>query len=197
MDRSYYPFHDITIKTERTAKRAVTRQEIAVIEQMGLKINSSEWHARNYFLLSFYLIGIPFTDLAYLRKSNVVDARIEFRRRKAHKLYSIKIQPQAQIILDRYSNTGDYLLPIMPNGIEENTIQSKKIICQWIKTTNKYLKRMAGDNVTTYVARHTWATTAKRLGYSNELIAEALGHEYGNRITNIYLADLTKNKLMI
>lgn len=43
------------------------------------------------------------------------------------------------------------------------------------------------ENLTTYVSRHTWATTAKRLGYSNELIAEALGHEYGNKITNIYL----------
>ena len=43
------------------------------------------------------------------------------------------------------------------------------------------------ETITTYVARHSWATTAKRLGYSNELIAEAMGHEYGNKITNIYL----------
>jgi integrase len=62
----------------------------------------------------------------------------------------------------------------------------------WIKTTNKYIKRLGQEvgiasPLTTYVARHQFATTAKRLGYSNELIAEALGHEYGNKITNIYL----------
>jgi integrase/recombinase XerD len=85
-----------------------------------------------------------------------------------------------------------YLLPILPYDAIEDSIKSKKIIRQWIKTTNKYLKRLSEEvglssSVTTYTSRHTFATSAKRLGYSNELIAEALGHEIGNKITNIYL----------
>jgi len=65
---------------------------------------------------------------------------------------------------------------------------------QGYKLCNKYLKRICDlcgieETVTTYVARHSWATSAKRLGYSKDLIAEALGHEYGNRITGIYLDD--------
>ncbi|PTQ93253.1 integrase-like protein [Mucilaginibacter yixingensis] len=193
IDRSHYPFHDTTIKTEKTAKRAITKQDIHTIENLPLKVGSKEWHARNYFLLSFYLIGISFTDLAYLTSKNVVNGRVEFRRRKTHKLYSIKLFSQAYTILNVYSKTENkYLLPVLPNSIEEDTLESKKLIYQWIKTTNKFLKRVGGDMVTTYVARHTWATSAKRLGYSNELIAEAMGHEYGNKITNIYLDSFDK-----
>jgi integrase/recombinase XerD len=85
-----------------------------------------------------------------------------------------------------------YLLPVLPNGVVEDSMAAKRAISQWIKTTNKWLNKIAEDckiedEVTTYVARHTWATTAKRLGYSIELIAEAMGHEHGNKITNIYL----------
>lgn len=74
----------------------------------------------------------------------------------------------------------------------EDTMQAKAYIAQWIKTTNKWLSRIVEDckldcEVTTYVARHSWATTAKRLGHSIEVIAEAMGHEHGNRITNVYL----------
>jgi integrase len=193
VDRSLYPFYDIRIKSERTAKRAVTRQDIQLLEDLVLKVNSPIWHARNYFLLSFYLIGISFTDLAYLKHENVINGRVEYRRRKTHKHYSVKLFDKAMDILKvYYGKRKKYLLPILPDGIEEDTLASKKIIYQGIKNTNKYLKRMAENvginaTVTTYVARHTWATTAKRLGYSIELIAEAMGHEHGNKITNIYL----------
>lgn len=83
-------------------------------------------------------------------------------------------------------------MPVLLNHTEEDSLESKKLISQWIKTTNKYLNRIISKdeniiNLTTYVGMHTWATSAKKLGYSNELITEALGHQYGNRITNIYL----------
>ena len=84
------------------------------------------------------------------------------------------------------------MLPIIPIDVPENSLRAKRTIQQCIKTTNKYLKRLSaevglGCPVTTYSSRHSFATIAKRMGYSNELIAEALGHEYGNKITNIYL----------
>ena len=116
-----------------------------------------------------------------------------YRRRKTHKEYSIKLFPQALAILDLfYQEDSKYLIPILPDYVVEDSLVAKKLIHQWIKTTNKYIKRLGQElgiasPLTTYVARHQFATTAKRLGYSNELIAEALGHEYGNKITNIYL----------
>ncbi len=92
------------------------------------------------------------------------------------------------------------MLPVLQNNVVEDSIEAKKLIHQWIKTTNKYLKRLSKlanlpINITTYSARYSFATIAKHLGYSNEMIAEALGHEYGNRVTNTYLDAFDNNTL--
>jgi integrase/recombinase XerD len=193
VDRSHYPFLDVQIKTERTAKRAITIADITKIYNLQPKPRSTKWHARNYFLLSFSLVGASFTDLAYLKPSNIKRGRLVYKRRKTGKELSIKLLPLTLDLLEQYKDSNNqYLLPVLPEAVVENGLQAKKYILQWIKTTNKWLGRIAvdceiSDEITTYVARHSWATTAKRLGYANELIAESMGHEYGNKITNIYL----------
>ena len=195
VNRSSYPFHDISIKSEKTAKRAILKEDLCKLKHLSLKQNSGSWKALNYFLLSFYLRGMSFTDLAYLKCSDIKEGRIFYKRRKTHKNYSIRLFWEAESLIDQIHVSGDaYILPILPNGVPEDGIKAKKIIRQWIKTTNKYLKKISSecglvDPITTYVSRHSFASIAKRLGYSNELIAEALGHEYGNKITNIYLDD--------
>lgn len=201
VDRSFYPFNDVSIKSEKTAKRAVLKEDILALTKLSLDENSAAKKALNYFMLSFYLRGISFTDLAYLKQSNIIDGRIEYKRRKTHKNYSVKLFPEAISIIDPlYSPDREYLLPILANGIVEDSVSSKRIIHQWIKTTNKYLKRLSEQvglysPVTTYSSRHSFATIAKRMGYSNELIAEALGHEYGNKVTNIYLDSFEEEAL--
>ena len=195
ISREFYPFNDISIKTEKTAKRAIKADDLVKLYNYPKKPSSQEWHASNYFFLSFALRGISFTDLAYLKASNIKDGCIVYRRRKTKKLYNIKLHSVALSILNEYPNNGNgYLLPIFPKDMLEDGHQSKKITRQWIKTTNKYLNRIAESigvigNITTYVVRHSWATLAKKLGYANEMIAEGMGHEYGNKITNIYLDD--------
>lgn len=193
VERSFYPFYDISIKSEKTAKRAILKDDIYKLKQVHLEKHSTAWRSLNYFLLSFYLRGISFTDLAYLTTNNIIDGRIEYKRRKTHKNYSIKLLPEAKILFQQLEVIGSkYLLPILSNDAIEDGLKTKKVIRQCIKTTNRYLKRLAvevelGSPVTTYTSRHSFGTIAKRLGYSNELIAEALGHEFGNKITNIYL----------
>jgi integrase/recombinase XerD len=192
VDRVHYPFLDVSIKSERTQKRAIHMNDVARLQGLPLPLDSPAWHSRNYFLLSVSLIGMSFTDLVYLKPTNIQKGRLIFKRRKTHKEYNIKLTSIAKSIIGLYNGRSiKYLLPILPNAVVEDSLTAHKLIKQFIKTTNKYLKRMAEelktDTITTYVARHTWATTAKRLGYSNELIAEALGHEYGDKITNIYL----------
>jgi integrase/recombinase XerD len=194
VSKDAYYFTDINFKPERTAKRAISKNEITAFANYEVLPYTQEWYAKSYFLFSFNLIGVSFTDLAYLRPSNIIGDRLEFKRRKTGKRYSIKLtSPALEILSFVKTKNSDYLLPILHNEIVEDSIAAKKLILQWIKTTNKYLKRISGSihigTLTTYGARHTWATLAKRLGYSNELIAEALGHEYGNRTTAIYLDD--------
>lgn len=201
VDRSHYPFYDISIKSEKTAKRAILREDIAKLENTPLEPYTTQWKVLNYFFLSFYLRGISFTDLAYLKSTNIIDGRIVYKRRKTHKNYNVKLFNEAVLIFNKFYNPESvYLLPILANDTPEDSLQAKKIILQCIKITNKYLKKLSIANsfhnpITTYTTRHSFATIAKRLGYSNELIAEALGHEYGNKITNIYLDTFDTNVL--
>lgn len=198
VSKDAYYFTDISFKPERTAKRAITTDEITKLISYPAAQGTPERSAKNYFILSFCLIGISFTDLAYLKPSNVKAGRIQYKRRKTGKSYDIKLTNEAANLLKLYQHhNSKYLLPILPNTIKEDGIEAKGLILQWIKTTNKYLKRISSNleisEITTYVARHTWATMAKRMGYSNELIAEAMGHQYGNRTTAIYLDDFEQD----
>jgi integrase len=171
------------------------------MNSLSLEANSPQRTALNYFMLSYYLRGASFTDMAYLKPNNIVNGRIEYYRRKTGKQYSIKLFNQALELIKLLSNDESaFLLPVLPSEIVEDSIEAKKRIQQWIKTTNKYLKRISLELkfdtiITTYTSRHSFATIAKHLGYSNELIAEALGHEYGNRTTNIYLDAFDTNKI--
>jgi len=143
VDKKYYPFNDITIKTEKTAKRAFSKEVLKNIELLVLPVNSPIEVARDFYMLSFYLIGINFTDIAYLKSENICNGRLEYKRRKTGKKYSIKIQPQAQILFDKYATGDKYLFRILPADIIENSLLAKRLIQQWIKTTNKYLKRIS------------------------------------------------------
>jgi len=201
VDRSHYPFLDITVKTEKTAKRAITLEDLRCILYQTYKSKSQEWHARNYFLLSFTLRGASFTDLAYLKPENINNGVLTYKRRKTGTELNIKVTAEISKLLSYYAGCSSrYLLPILPVTVVEGSREAKKLIAQWIKTTNKYINRIATNlnidgEVRTYVSRHTWATAAKKLGFSNELIAECLGHEYGNKITNIYLDTFEQNMI--
>jgi site-specific recombinase XerD len=201
VDRASYPFFDISIKSERTAKRAISRENIKSLLAIRLHKESVTKRSLDYFILSFYLRGISFTDLAYLKPTNIIDGRLYYKRRKTSKNYNIKLfAPAESIINNLHQIDQDYLLPVLPNDIVEDSLEAKKIIKQWIKITNKYLKRLSQElqcetSITTYSSRHSFATIAKHLGYSNEMIAEALGHEYGNKITNIYLDAFDTDKV--
>ncbi|SEA17666.1 site-specific integrase [Pedobacter hartonius] len=192
IDRQHYPFGDFKIKQEKTAKRAISNDIMSVIKSVTAPIGHSVDKARDMFLLSFYFIGMSFTDLAYLKKENLHSGRLVYKRRKTGKVYDILLTDSALELIKKYESTSRYIVPVLSSTVLEDSLQSKRIIKQWIKTTNKYLNKISNDNgldckITSYVSRHTWGTAAKKLGYSNEMIAEAMGHEYGNSTTNIYL----------
>lgn len=201
VDRAYYPFYDISIKSQRTANRTISKEDIIRLNTLSLEPNSQCYKALKYFMLSFYLRGMSFTDMAYLKRSNIINGRLHYTRRKTHKCYTIKLFTQAESIINHLHQIDDiYLLPVLTNDIIEDSIDAKRIIKQWIKTTNKYLKRLSMElqcesSITTYSSRYAFANIAKQLGYSNELIAEALGHSYGNRTTAIYLDTFDTNKI--
>lgn len=192
MDRSLYPFNDYKIKTEKTVSRAITKSDIQKIKNLELEEGSELWHSRNIFFLIFNLIGISFTDLALLKQSSIQRERVVYKRRKGGKIYSIKINDEAKRLFSIYKKEDSKYL--ISHFRLDNTLKSeeKEEIALRLQTCNKFLKRL-GEKLefqiplTTYVARYSWANIAKSLGYSKDLISEALGHSYGNQITGIYL----------
>jgi integrase/recombinase XerD len=192
MDRADYPFYNYKIKTERTVCRAITTDELQKIYKHPLKDQSVAWHSRNIFFLIFNLIGISFIDLILLEQESIQNGRIVYRRRKTGKLYSIKITEDAERIINIYRNPDSKYLISYFNFDEVLKSKVREEAGLRIKSCNTQLKKLGKllnlpIPLTTYVARYTWANVAKSLGYPKDQIAEALGHEYGNRITGIYL----------
>ena len=191
-DMNLYPYNHYKIRTEKTLSRAESIETIIELSKLNLQNGSDKYNSRNIFLLIFSLIGISFMDLVLLKKSNVKDGRINYKRAKTGKLYSIKLTPLSIEILEHYkSDSSEFLLPQFGlDGIEKSKVREK--VQLGLKSTNRYLKQLGkelelGQSLTTYVARYSWANIAKSRGYSKDLIAEALGHSYGNAVTGIYL----------
>lgn len=199
VDKSNYPFHRFKIKTEKTVVRALSISELQKLAAIEFEAETAEWRAHRLFFLSFALIGINVIDLAQLRRSDIQGERIHYKRQKTHKVYSVRINSMAKRILDELAVDGYYLLPLLP-PIRQSSSEVKRISMQQTKNSNKHLKRIGEKlglrlKLTTYVARHSWASTAKQLGYSNELIADAMGHSIGNSVTAVYLEKFSNEKI--
>lgn len=189
--QSAYPFNHFIIKNEKTVSRSLSVEEM---RRIAFTVPSKEYLIpyRNLFLLSFCLIGMNFSDLLTLTPEHITEGRFVFRRKKTNKIYSIKIHPKAAELLAtlRQQNEG-FLLPFVDTNL--NPIQLKKCIKLVEHRVNNGLKKIATDcgiqkELSTYYARYAWANIAKKAcGYSKDLIAEAFGHQYGNKITGIYL----------
>ena len=188
-----YPFKKFKIKQEPTPSRSLTIDEL--IKIANYQCTGEKEFNRDLFLLSFCLVGVNFADLLTLRKENIVDGRVTFARKKTHKIYSILLHDEAKNILKKWGKGTHYLLPVL-SPIHRGMVLKKKTQ-QAIHVCNNYLKKIAKDlkipkQVSTYYARYSWANISRSLGYSKDLIAEALGHEYGNKVTGIYLDSYDK-----
>lgn len=187
-----YPFKNYKIKSEPTRKRAIRIEDIHRIRDLPLAKGSDLCHAKNYYMVSFYLMGISFLDLALLKVENIKDGRIDYRRHKTGSLYSIKISDKLQKLLDEYisgKSKQDYIFPIIKRP-EHPELEYKDTRNQ-IKKYNKNLKEIARlceieMNLTSYSCRHSWATIAKRKGVPTAIISEGLGHT-NEQTTQIYL----------
>ncbi|MCF8449092.1 MAG: site-specific integrase [Taibaiella sp.] len=196
VEARYYPFLKFTIETEETISRTLTLAEIRVIVERELKPDTPAWHNRNYFILSFCLIGMNFADMLTLTSGDILDGRVVYRRNKTGRIYNIGMHPKVQELIQYYKavpskSSNKFVLPMLQ--LTSDALKEHNLIKQVCKNCSKHMKRIAEDcgivkNVSTYWARYTWANLAKKeLHIENSLIADALGHQYGNKVTGIYL----------
>ena len=186
-------FAHVQTANVRTAKRAISIKDIRNIEKLELQIGSSIDKARDLFLLSFYLRGMAFVDMAFLKKSDLKCGLVSYNRRKTHQNLNIEWIKPMQAIIDKYAEqTKDspYMLPILTGKETSPYTQYRKVEYN----TNYNLKKigkMIGLKIplTTYVARHTWASIALHMNIPIATISEGMGHN-SYKTTQIYLESI-------
>ena len=193
-----YPFRNFRIPKEETAMRVLPVEKFR--ELLALPLGKVDLEHRDMFLLSFYLIGINMVDMGGLTSADYKDGRIEYRRAKTGKLYSIKVEDEAAAIIEKYRGQKHLL----------RCFDRYKSYKDYMQHLNKALRRMGPvqldpdgkpmftDNhlpmmqpiepqITSYWARYSWATYAAELDIPKDTISEALGHKYGSAITGVYI----------
>ena len=185
------PFKHVYTGVDKTVKRALPLSVIKKIKTLDLSLNASLDYARDMFLMSFYLRGMSFIDMAFLKKSDLKNGYVTYRRRKTGQQLIIEWTKEMQMILDKYpENATDYQLPIIKNpGTNERC--TYRNMGYNINHNLKKIAKMVGVQIplTLYVARHSWASAAKAKGIPLSVISEGMGHD-SEATTQIYLASL-------
>jgi len=193
-----YPFNEYKISklSSETSKRALTKEQMLKIVALKLESDSKLIISKDIFLFSYYNRGINFKDIALLQWSDIKEERMIYSRAKTGKAYNIGLLKPAIVILNKYKKiTGgkkdDYIFPILNKEKHITPQQIHNRIKKTTKMINSDLKDIAklcniDFNLTTYVARHSYATIMKRSGISTSLISESLGHK-SEQTTQIYL----------
>ena len=185
-----HPFKSVYTGVEKTMKRALSLNDIRRIKGLDLSLKPNLDYARDMFLFCFYTRGMSFIDMAYLKKKDLQNGILSYRRRKTGQQLFIRWEKCMQEIVDKYQRNGtDYLLPII-NKVGNEQRQYRNAL----RLVNNKLKEIAiivglQVNLTMYVSRHSWASIAKNKNVPLSVISEGMGHD-SEATTQIYLASL-------
>lgn len=190
------PFDKVATPWKKTKKRAIKKEEVQAIINLNIPESRETYSlsfARDIFLFSYYSAGINFTDIASLRLSNIKNGIIHYQRHKTGKEMCFPISRHNETILTKYmpiTRTDGYIFPILDSERHRTPQQIHNRIHKVIVEVNHNLDtigKMAGvEGLTTYVARHTYATVMKRAGVNIAIISETMGHS-DIKTTQIYL----------
>lgn len=190
-----HPFRSVYTGISPTGKRAVGMDTIRKISRMQTGTRRMAM-ARDMFMFSFYTRGMAFIDMAYLKKADLKDGVLTYRRRKTGQTLTVKWEQCMQDIVNAHPAEGSaYLLPIIRDARRDGRKQYKNMQ----NDINLMLRRMARQlhlraNLTMYVARHSWASIAKDMDIPVSVISEALGHS-SLKTTQIYLKSIDRTAI--
>ena len=184
------PFRHVYTGVEKTVKRAIPIIAIKELKELDLSLKPSLDFARDMFMFSFYTRGMSFIDMAYLKKSDLKNGILTYRRRKTGQQLTIKWEKCMEDIIGKYpKNETDFLLPIVTRQGDERRQYDNALhlVNYHLKELSTMLKLQRP--LTMYVARHSWASAAKAKNVPLSVISEGMGHD-SETTTQIYLASL-------
>lgn len=189
------PFAGLHLKREETAKRALKIAEVNKVMQADYPGEPSLREALDLFIFSYLACGIPFVDLAYLTKKNIVGGEIVYYRHKTGALIRVGITPAMRLLLRKYGQKGSpYLFPILSAGKYGH--EAYKAALRKYNSLFVIIgaRLHLSVKLTSYVARHSWVTKALRQNIPVAVISQAMGHT-SEKTTRIYLAQLDQSVL--
>ena len=152
--------------------------------------------SRDLFIFSFCARGMTFVDMAHLRKSEVAGGVFVYSRRKTGQRIEVRIEPLMQTIIDRHPTSTGYLFPILSDN--DTPLTAYKKYRNALHLYNKSLREIGEllgiPKLTSYVARHSWATSARENDLPIPVISQALGHN-SLTTTEIYLKSLESSAI--
>ena len=192
------PFKDSYTGYPRTDKRSIGVSEIRKLQEVPLRPGSPLQWVRDIFLFCVFACGIPFVDVAFLRKSQLSeDGYLTYQRRKTNQQVRLKLPPCALEIVRRYhSDQSDYLFPILTKESPEEAYRQYRDRLTYYNRQLKELARLAGipHKLTSYVSRHSWASLAYNSNADVSVISKGLGHT-SSRTTYIYIKGIDDQRL--
>jgi len=189
----HYPFRNFKIKKEPTRPRVLSKNELHLFFNLNLPTSSYLYESWLIGKLMFMLIGINFKDLGLMTEKQIQHGRLIYTRAKTKRQYSIKLLPEAIEILNYFKGRCEHTVlgKIKPLQLQDK-IHLPLDIKQANKVFNNHLHKIGkqigcNEKLTGYCFRYSTANIAKQLGYSKDIISEALGHSMGLRVTGLYL----------
>ena len=186
-----FPFRHVYTGIDKTVKRALSAKTIRTIKNLDLSLSPQLDFARDLFMFSFYTRGMSFIDIVFLKKNDLQGGILSYRRKKTNQQLFIKWEKPMQEIIDKYeTGNSPYLLPIL----KENGTDCRTQYRNSAHLVNDKLRKIGEQlgleiPLTSYVARHSWASIAKSKNIPISTISEAMGHD-SESTTRIYLASL-------
>lgn len=207
MNREYYPFTGYKLPANKTIKRAIDKEAVSKIRDVELQPNSQLWHHRNYWLFMFNNQGMNLIDLANLKRNQIEGNKLIYSRIKTRgkATFSISLTEESLEILNAYGykkmKPEELVFPFIKDIY--STHGSEYVYATYrnrIGNHNKWLRELAKvakveDKLTSYVARHSWASIGFSMFESIDAIGQGLGHASDPKVTKVYAKDLTLNRM--
>ncbi|WP_099292291.1 site-specific integrase [Butyricimonas sp. Marseille-P3923] len=192
----HFPFRKVFTGVERTVKRAITRETVSRLLELDLRRKPNLDFARDLFLFSMFTRGMAFVDVAHLLKTDIVGDEIVYKRKKTGQRIRVKLLPYVLDIIHKHRIADEnipFLFPLCYCPWTRKELSYASALRKYNKALEELSKILELEKpLSSYVARHTWATQAKRKGVALAVISEAMGHTSENT-TRIYLASFNED----
>lgn len=194
-----FPFRNVYTGVERTRKRAVPEDIMVRLQKLDLTHSAPLAFSRDMFIFSYCTRGMAFVDIAYLKKEDVSGGILSYVRHKTGQRLTVRIEPLIEEIIERYEplvHNSPYLFPIITSNDPEEAFRQYQTALGYHNRKLKKLGKLTGENLhlSSYTARHSWATVARKHNVPLSVISAGMG-QTSEKTTLIYL-DSVENSLI-